>query len=200
MSGAACRPRGSLHRWLSLLSAAFAAGLLLLGANTSHATAYGALTLDERLEVAVDVFVGRVAAVEGERRGDDPWTLITFDVLEWLLRDGAATDEGPLQVTLAFLGGQAPGTAPRQVAGFPSFALGERMLVASYGDDSRAASPLVGVTQGLWREQDDAWRDAAGEALALDTTGRPQLADEGDPEALWLPALAARLRELRGEP
>ena len=181
--------------WLlaALLSALVAAG-------AAQATAFGALDLDERLLAAEDVFVGRVTSVSGERRGDDPWTLVSVEVDVWLLREGSPTDVGPPEVGLAFLGGQAAGVAPRQVAGFPDFAVGERVLMATYGDDSEAASALVGVTQGLWRDDGDAWRDEAGEALAVDAGGRLQLAAEGDPQAVWLPALIARLRELRGEP
>ena len=180
------------------LAAALLAALVVAGA--AQATAFEALDLDERLEVAADVFVARVASVSGERRGDDPWTLVRLEVDVWLLRDGTPTEVGPSEVILAFLGGQAAGVAPRQVAGFPSFAVGERVLMATYGDDSAAASALVGVTQGLWRDDGDAWRDEAGQALAVDVGGRLALADEGVPQAVWLPALVERLRELRGEP
>ncbi len=189
-------------RRLSRASAWLAATLLfaLLWPSTGHATAYAALSFEERLELAVDVFVGRVRSVDGERRGDDPWTLVSLEVEAWLLRDEVPTEVGPFEVTLAFLGGQAAGVAPRQVAGLPTFTVGERVLVATYGDESVAASPLVGVSQGFWRDDDDVWRDDAGEALALDAAGRPHLSGAGDPLALWLPALAERLRELRGEP
>jgi hypothetical protein len=183
-------------------SAAGAALILiaLLGLGTSAATAFPALTFEERLELAEDVFVGRVTALDAEAREGEPWTLVTLEVETWLLHEGRPTDVGPLQVTLAFLGGQAPGVPTRVVAGFPSFAVGDRMLVASYGALEGAASPLVGVTQGLWRDEADVWRDGAGQALALDAAGRPHLADDGDPESLWLSALAEHLRELRGEP
>lgn len=190
--------RRRLPRIRPWLLAALLAALVALGA--AQATAFDALDLDERLLLAEDVFVGRVTSVSGERRGDDPWTLVSVEVDVWLLREGSLTDAGPSEVRLAFLGGQAAGVAPRQVAGFPSFAVGERMLMATYGDDSEAASALVGVTQGLWRDDGEAWRDEAGEALAVDADGRPQLAGEGDPQAVWLPALVAYLRELRGEP
>ena len=180
------------------LVAALLVALVVAGA--AQATAFDALDLDERLLVAEDVFVGRVASVSGERRGDDPWTLVSVEVDVWLLREGTPTDVGPGEVVLAFLGGQAAGVAPRQVAGFPSFTVGERVLMATYGGDIAAASALVGVTQGLWRDDGDAWRDEAGQALAVDAGGRPELADEGVPQAVWLPALVARVRELRGEP
>lgn len=174
--------------------------VLPLLAPDAGAAAYPALTFEERLELAEDIFVGRVTALDAEVRDGDPWTLVTLQVETWLLHEGTPTDVGPFEVTLAFLGGQAPGVPPRLVAGFPTFELGERVLVASYGALARAASPLVGVTQGLWREEADVWRDSAGEALALDAALRPQLAPDGDPESIWLPALAAHLSELRGEP
>ena len=181
--------------------ASFAALLLLFAAmGVGHATAFQALRLDERLERAVDVFVGRVTSVSTERRDDDPWTVVSIFVDEWLLHDGTMTETGPFDVDLAFLGGSATGTAPRQVAGFPVFAVGDRVLVASYGTDSSAASPLVGVTQGLWRELNGVWRDDGGQALAIDASGRVHLARDGDPEIAWLPALRTLLRELRGTP
>lgn len=164
------------------------------------AGAFPALDLDERLERAVDVFVGEVTEVRFERRGDLPWTLVTFRVSAWVLVDGVPGELGPLERTLAFLGGSASGTAPRQVAGFPDFVVGERYLVASYGDDAAGASPLVGVTQGAWRDDLDVWRDAFGDALGVDAAGRPRLSEAGDPESVWLPALRERVRELRGAP
>ncbi len=170
---------------------------LLLPAGVAHATAYRSLDLDQRLELAVDVFVGRVTAVEGERRGDEPWTVVSFSVDAWLLRDGTVNETGPFEVSLAFLGGSATGVAARQVAGFPTFTVGERALLATYGDEVESASPLVGVTQGLWRELDGVWRDEAGEAMAVDASGRPTLAAEGAPEDDWFASLLERLRELR---
>ncbi len=181
--------------------ASFAALLLLCAAiGVGHATAFQALRFEERLERAVDVFVGRVTSVSSERRDDDPWTVVSIAVDEWVLYDSTVTETGPFDVDLAFLGGSATGTAPRQVAGFPVFAVGDRVLVASYGADSTAASPLVGVTQGLWREANGVWRDDDDQALAIDATGRVQLARDGDPEIVWLPALRTLLRELRGTP
>lgn len=164
------------------------------------AAAFPALDLDERLERAVDVFVGEISEVRFERRGDLPWTVVTFRVGSWLLVDGVPGALGPLERSLAFLGGSAAGVAPRQVAGFPDLTVGERYLVASYGEAATGASPLVGVTQGLWREEGDVWRDAFGAALGVDAAGRPRLGPAGDPEDVWLPALRARVSELRGSP
>ena len=195
MSLAAARPSRARSACLALLLVALTAA-----APTALATAFAALDLDERLERAVDVFVGDVSEVRFERRGDLPWTVVTFRVTEWVLVDGSPSELGPLERSLAFLGGSAAGTAPRQVAGFPDVAVGERYLVASYGPEAIGASPLVGVTQGLWREEADAWRDAFGDALGVDATGRPRLSDAGDPEGVWLPALRERVIELRGTP
>jgi hypothetical protein len=184
--------------WSALVWSMLTVGAL--SAATVQAAAFPQLAIDERLQRAVDVFVGEVVRVDAERRGDDPWTLVTFRVERWFLHADALDEAGPAEVTLAFLGGEAPGATPRAVAGFPSFERTERYLVASYGAQSRAASPLVGVTQGLWRERDDVWRDPAGAALALDGAGTLALDDEGVPEERWRPALEAKLRSLRGEP
>jgi len=167
----------------------------------ARSAAFLTLTLEERLERVVDLFVAEVVAVRSERRGDDPWTVVELRVDHWLVRDGELVERGPDIVQLAFLGGEAAGAAPRQVALFPRFAPGEQHLVASYGAESRAASPLVGVTQGLWtRHDDDAWRDATGAALALDSAGQPLLNDTGVSLDAWLPALRASLPRLRGTP
>lgn len=176
-----------------------AALLLLAAPGVGHATAFKALAFEERLERAVDVFIGRVANVTTERRDDDPWTVVSITVDEWLLHDGTVTETGPFDVDLAFLGGSAAGVAPRQVAGLPGFAIGDRVLVASYGATSGAASPLVGVTQGLWREVDGVWRDDDDQALALDAAGRVHLAREGAPVSDWMPALREFLRALEDE-
>ena len=177
-----------------------AAVVLLSACATGSAAAFLALDLDARLERAVDVFIGEVTAVQGERRDDTPWTVVTFRVETWLLVDGSPAALGAFERTLAFLGGTAAGVAPRLVAGFPDVSVGDRFLVASYGEQARGASPIVGVTQGMWLETNDVWRDPAGAALAVDGAGRPLLSDGGDPEAVWVPALRMRLDEMRGAP
>lgn len=188
-------------RVCALCAVAVLAAVALALVPSAAAAAFLSLTLDERLERAVDVFVGEVVRVESERRGDDPWTLVTFRVEHWFVHAGAVAEPGAEELTLAFLGGSAPGAGSRVVALFPAFAVGERYLVASYGAEaSGAASPLVGVTQGLWRERDDVWRDADGDALALDAAGSVVLAEEGAARAQWQPALEAWLRAVRGEP
>lgn len=184
---------------LTVVAGVAAAVMALVPSAT--AAAFLSLTLDERLERAVDLFVGEVVRVESERRGDDPWTLVTFRVEHWFVYAGDVAAQGDDELTLAFLGGSAPGAGARAVALFPTFAAGERYLVASYGAEaSGAASPLVGVTQGLWRERDEVWRDPDGDALALDTSGALILAEDGAARAQWQTALEDRLRVLRGEP
>ncbi len=190
----------SRHPVLERVARALGVAALVAAFATGSAGAFLALDLDERLERAVDVFVGEVTAVQGERRADTPWTVVTIRVETWLLVDGSPGTLGAFERTLAFLGGTAAGVASRQVAGFPDVSVGDRLLVASYGDEAVGASPIVGVTQGLWFETDDVWRDAFGAALAIDGAGRVLLGDAGDPEAVWLPALRTRLDELRGAP
>lgn len=189
---------------MSTITRAMLASITMLflygGIGVGHATSFPVLGFEERLERASDVFVGSVTNVSSERRGDDPWTIVSITIDEWFLHDGTLTEMGPFEVDLAFLGGSATGTAPRQVAGFPVFAVGERVLVASYGAESIAASPLVGVTQGLWREVNGVWRGDDGEALVVDATGRVDLARDGDPDVDAMPALRTLLRELRGSP
>lgn len=185
-------------RWRRVAITCLAAAVA--SSSAVQAAAYPWLSLDQRLERAVDLFVGVVVRVTNERRGDDPWTLVTLNVEHWFVHDGALVERGPDDVTLAFLGGEATGAGARSVAGLPTFTVGERYLVASYGAESRAASPLVGVTQGLWIESDGSWRDPAGAALGVDDGGTLVLDDDGAPFERWREALEVRLGSLRGAP
>lgn len=175
--------------------------LVLVGlvSALAGAAAYPWLDLDARLERADDVFVGTVVRVATERRGDDPWTVVTLRVEHWLLRAGEPTREGPDETTLTFLGGDVAGVTPRQVAGLPTFAEGARHLVARY-DAAGLASPLVGFALGLWTLSGGAWVDVDGRALALDEVGGPTLGDDGAELERWLEPLRARLETLRSAP
>jgi hypothetical protein len=179
--------------------------LLLLG--VAAATASVALDLDARLERAVDAFVGEVRSVRSAALAGEPWTIVTVEVEAWLRSAGAPVDDpeeelgSRPQVELAFLGGDAPGVARRTVAGMPSLAVGERVLLLSYGADARYASNLVGYDQGLFRLVDDVWTDVDGEALGFGPDGILTLGGDGaaaDEE--MLSALRARLEQVGVRP
>ena len=192
-----------LRRWLAAVT--LIASLSTLG--SALATASVALDLDERLERAVDAFVGEVRSVRQEAFADEPWTIVTVEVEAWLRSLGVDVDE-PVdellrrpQGELAFLGGTAPGVPRRTVAGMPTLVEGERVLLLSYGPDRRYASNLVGFDQGFFRLVDDVWTDPDGRSLGLGADGILTLGVTGTPAGEeMLAALMARLEQLRGGP
>jgi hypothetical protein len=162
-----------------------AAGLLILACAT--ATTYRELTLAEVITAAELAFQGTVASVTTVVRDGEPWTIVEFE-LERLLA-GPERDGEP--VTLAFLGGDAPGGAGLFVHLMPTFTVGESVTVLAY--EEPYYSPVVGFNQGLWRLRDGAWHDEMGRMLGLDDQGR-LVQDEtgGDPD-LVIDALERRL-------
>jgi hypothetical protein len=187
------------RRWLAAVLVIACASVL----GWALATASVALDLDERLERAVDVFVGEVRSVRQEAFADEPWTIVTVEVEVWLRSLGVDVDDAAdellrrPQVELAFLGGTAPGVPRRTVAGMPTLVEGERVLLLSYGPDRRYASHLVGFDQGLFRLVDDVWTDPDGRSLGLGDDGILTLGVTGTPAGEdMLAALAARLEQL----
>lgn len=192
-----------LRAWLAAIT--LVAGLSALG--SVQASASVALDLDERLERAVDVFVGEVRSVRQEAFADEPWTIVTVEVEVWLRSLGVDVDDPAderlrrPQVELAFLGGTAPGVPRRTVAGMPTLVEGERVLLLSYGPDRRYASNLVGFDQGFFRLIDDVWTDPDGLTLGLGADGILTLGVTGTPAGEdMLAALVARLEQLGGTP
>jgi hypothetical protein len=177
-------------------------------APVAIATAVVARDLDDRLARSLDAFVGEVTSLRVERLADAPWTIVRVTVSGWLRSGGsdvtdadAALAARPV-VELAFYGGALAGLPSRQVAGMPTYGVGERVLFLTYGEDTGYASPLVGFDQGAFRLSDGSWRDAAGDVLGLDANRLPVLAPEdavADPaptEADLMAALAERLAQL----
>jgi hypothetical protein len=189
------------------LGAALAAVAIWSATCLALASASVVLDLDERLERAADVFVGEVRSLREEAFDDEPWTVVTLDVEHWLRSAGVDVDDPAAerarrpQVELAFLGGHAPGVPRRTVAGIPSLAPGERLLLLTYGPDARYASNLVGFDQGLFRLADGVWTDADGALLGLDRDGILTLGPTGSPgDEAMLAALRARLEQLGMDP
>lgn len=145
----------------------------------SSAGGWRALDLDARLDAAHDAVVGTVSAVTVDARDGEPWTIVTLDVERWLVRDGQVTlpdaDELPGSFEAAFWGGRAPGLPTLLVAGMPSFALGERVIWLLHEPDVGLAAPIVGVDQGVWRDQGGVWAGVDGASLGVDANGLPEL-------------------------
>ncbi len=146
------------------------AALLVLLLNVAFATTYKALTVDEMLAKTELGFYGSVSEVALEERGGDPWTLVTFEVLEALVGVTAPENTNQLlTVTLAFYGGTLPSGESLLVSLMPQFSVGETALVLAYAED--AYSPIVGFRQGLWRDTTLGLRDETGRLLSLNEDG-----------------------------
>lgn len=191
------RPVASSLRWLlaTCLTAAAVAG----------ASAFLPLDLDERLVAAREAAVGTVIDVDVVLRDGEPWTLVTLEVERWWRRDGApvdpaAEDDTAPTLTAAFWGGRAPGAPALQVAGVPTFAVGERVLWLLRAADDGLGAPTVGVTQGVWRAVAGRWQGDDGSVLGVDGDGRLTLTGDALPDATLFEALDAAYRDLEEAP
>ncbi len=164
------------------------------------------------VQAAEMIAIGTVTAVESEWNADKeaPFTLVTFSNLEVLKGDGSQTE-----LTLHFLGGPTPDGLIMQIAGVPSFSLGERNVIFCIENQHRAV-PLVGIWQGMYRVVFDAERgletihNHAGQPVtALPTEGGGilhaeaplvQEQHEAQPAAMSLETLTQMIeREVRQE-
>lgn len=165
-------------------SITFAVVLLVSLLGGTFATTYEALTLDEILAKTEIGFYGQVSEVSVEERDGDPWTLVTFEILEALIGVTPPEDSNqPLAVTLAFYGGTLPSGESLLVSLMPQFSVGETVLVLAYNEE--LYSPIVGFRQGLWRSTTLGLRDESGRLLSLGEAGTVALDGVGaDTDAL----------------
>jgi len=112
----------------------------------------------------------------------------------------APEDEAVPTLTAAFWGGRAPGAPALQVAGVPTFAVGERVLWLLRAADEGLGAPTVGVTQGVWRAVAGRWQGDDGSVLGVDEDGRLTLAGDPLPDEVLFEALAAAYRDLEATP
>jgi len=149
---------GRVVRW----SAAFGA-LLLFVATQAHATTVLPVTLAEMTAAADLVVEGWVAQVEPR---EEPAGIFTHVTLEGL-RVIHGTHMAPT-LELRFAGGEVNGVGER-IAGMPTFAVGERVLLFVRGNGSELC-PLVGWQQGRFDVVHDA---ATGGDSLTDGHGHP---------------------------
>lgn len=186
------------------VAAALTALATLIGA--AAAAGFVALDLDQRLAAAQDAAAGRVAAIDVEIRDGEPWTVVTVEVERWWRRGGERPTDGAFAVddlatsAAIFWGGRAPGVAPLQVAGMPSFTVGERVLWLLRAADEGLGAPTVGVTQGVWREVDGVWRGDDGSVLGVDENGDLSLAGESVVDTVLFEAIEAAFDRLEPAP
>lgn len=169
----------------------FLALLVLAGSLFAHATTYREMDLQELVDAAELAFHGMVTDVTVRLEDGDPWTFVTFDVLELLHSGTDAVDgsgDGEGSITLAFLGGETGGIR-LSVALMPEFEEAGEVLVLAHG--GRHYSPVTGFRQGLWR------LSPAG--TWLDEDGSPFPLPEGTEDDGDAGAAVAALRRLFGE-
>ncbi|UCH25025.1 MAG: hypothetical protein JSV66_13930 [Trueperaceae bacterium] len=156
-------------------------GLLCLPA--ALATTYLELDFETMTTKAELAFFGTVRTVAVEERSGDPWTIVSFDVVQRF----KGLEEEVLELELAFLGGALPDGTSLTVNLMPRFEAGEEVLLFAYKRTSY--SPIVGFRQGLWRLGDLGFRDEADRLLTVDDEGALQLDGAGTNRELVLEAL-----------
>ena len=179
----------SVTRSFTLLVWLVLSASVLVG-SVAFATTYKALTLDE-LVAATDLgFYGEVVDITVEERDGDPWTVVTFDILQSLVGI-EANEDSEENVSFAFYGGTLPSGESLLVSLMPQFSEGDMVLMLAH--DSELYSPVVGFRQGLWRETTLGLRDETGRLLSLDDEGVLTLEGEGGGTEALLNALQERL-------
>lgn len=139
------------------------AAVLSLASIVAHATTYESVTFEQLVQKADVIFIGEVADVrsfEVRGAGRSLKTRVTFRVVDPIY--GA----NPVNEVFDFLGGTI-GDETMEVAGMPTFAIGDRRVVFARRDGS--ISPIVGFSQGLLKVS----RDAAGVDRVLTHDGYP---------------------------
>jgi hypothetical protein len=164
---------------------------------SAQAIGFVALDLPARLASAQEIVVGSVSDVEIVVRDGEPWTLVTLR-LERAWRRGGSDVAEPLEVgdatvTAAFWGGSIEGGPSLQVAGMPTFVVGERVLWLVRSLDAGLGAATVGVTQGVFRPQGGAWRGDDGSTLGVNDAGALTLAGTPLPDEVLFDAIAAQV-------
>jgi hypothetical protein len=134
------------HRYLACLGAAsivFVAALSLPRAGL--ATTVVAKSFESICHDADMVFVGSVSGVESRWAAPEQGTIETVVTFSDLVPLFGVDDN---QVVLRFGGGAVDGMR-EEIAGLPSFEVGDRVVV--FARHGRLVSPIVGFHQGLFR-------------------------------------------------
>ena len=183
-------------RSIRLAAAVLLASLLTPG--RAAPTTVVALTFDELLAGADEVFIGQVVGQrsvwEESRSGRLIVTQVTFRIERTL--KGAPR----IQAMLEFMGGTIADETMR-VDGVPRFQIGDRDVLFLTGD-ARPVSPVVGVMQGRFRIVRDPDRGIdtvltfGGDAIAtLEDVGRPAVRRPGPRTSMTLDQFVARVAE-----
>jgi len=139
---------------------------LVVSLSTALPSTFKELSLEEMIEKAELAFYGVVIATEAIERNNEPWTKVSFELLEPF--KGLSEDDVSLE--LLFYGGSPLDDPALLVSLMPQFETGQTVVIFAYQDTYY--SPIVGFRQGLWREQDAAFVSEAGERLSLGEENR----------------------------
>jgi hypothetical protein len=127
----------------------FLMALILVSSNIGRATTVKTLDLPDlvqQAEIIADVVVTSVQPYWASPSGGNAIrTKVTFS----LNRPALKGQVNP-QFSLDFLGG-AVGNRKMVVPGMPQFAVGQRLILFSYGPNNAYASPIIGFNQGAIR-------------------------------------------------
>jgi len=137
------------------------------------ATTYKSLSMEEVINATEIVFHGKVISIEVEllenNQGvQEPWTKVTFEVIESFKGDLSESH------SLYFFGGESE-SQTIVVDDMPQFLNEESVLVFAY--DAQYYSPVVGFSQGLFRLDEEAWQSETGKWLGV-AEGSISLGDE----------------------
>ena len=137
----------------AIVGLAFAS--LFLAAAPGWTTTVLEQSFPDLVQKAETIVVGTVSAIatDWDAATETPYTLVTVTDLD--IRKGPARET----LTVRLLGGPDPDGTTLQVAGMPSFHLGDRVVLFLAGNDHYAV-PLVGLWQGMYRVVYDPNRDA----------------------------------------
>ena len=131
----------------TLMTCLVALALLAPVATRAPATTVLATSFPTLVQEADLVVVGTAQAIQQEwdEATETPYTLVTFTDLDLL----KGRHRHPA-LTIRLLGGASPDGTSLQIAGVPSFALGERSILFVTGH-GHYAIPFVGLWQGVFR-------------------------------------------------
>ena len=130
----------------------------------ASATNYKSLSIEELFERTEIAFQGKVTEVVVELRAnsegvEEPWTKVDFEIVTSLKGDLAETH------SLYFYGGVSD-SKTIVVEAMPTFRVEDEVLIFAY--EAVYYSPLVGFAQGLFKLDEQAWQNEAGQYLSIE--------------------------------
>lgn len=148
-----------------ILGLACAFGTAIMGAQSTTATVYAKLTLEQQVEKAEVIVHATIKAVTAETRTGKPWVVYTLDPKRFVL--GTATDLPQSAGAPSFA---VFGSATVRLEGAPSFKAGDEVVLMLY--KTAYDSPVVGFRQGAYRIADGKVQTLDGKPVVLTIEGK----------------------------